>query len=250
MSSTSLVNMLKQKVKDFLHESFMSIDFKNAVKKLKETEDYYQSTTGEHFDVPFKFIGKRHFATIGPSQVIKEIRNLYELVKSENPKTILEIGTDKGGTLYLWCKAASEDATIVSIDLSSRRRYSPQRRKLYAKFKKSASQKLHFLPFSSHDQTTVDKAMSLFDEKKIDYLFIDGDHTYEGVKSDYYMFNHMVKKGGLIAFHDIKTVRQDCGVRELWEEVTKEMNKADFWEYAENDYGPLGAGIGVIRKTW
>lgn len=239
---------LKQKLKDLIHEIFMESDFKHAIKKLKSVEEEFQVKYGSKFNVPFKFIGRRHFATIGPSQVIKEITKLYELVKSENPKTILEIGTDKGGTLYLWCQAAAEDATIVSIDLSSRRRYSPQRRELYAKFIKSSSQKIHFLPFSSHDQSTVEKATSLFNEKKIDYLFIDGDHTYEGVKSDYYMFNHMVKRGGLIAFHDIKTVRQDCGVRELWEEVTKDMNREDYWEYAENDYGPLGAGIGIIRK--
>ena len=250
MAFKSFINMLKQKVKDFLHESFISIDFKHAVKKLKETEDAFQEKYGSKFNVPFQFQGRRHFSTIGPSQVMKEITKLYELIKSENPKTVLEIGTDKGGTLYLWCQAAAEDATILSIDLSSRSRYSPQRRELYAKFIKSTSQKLHFLPFSSHDPSTVDKATALFGGKQIDYLFIDGDHTYEGVKSDYYMFNDMVKKGGLIAFHDIKTVREDCGVRELWEEVTKEMNKADYWEYAENDYGPLGAGIGVIRKTW
>lgn len=239
---------IKQKVKDLIHEVFMAADFKHAVKKLKETEEEFQKKFGSKFNVPFQFKGRRHFSTIGPSQVMKEITKLYELVKSENPKTVLEIGTDKGGTLYLWCQAAADDAIIGSIDLSSRRRYSPQRRELYAKFIKTAQQKLHFLPFSSHEQSTVEKAKALFGGKQIDYLFIDGDHTYEGVKSDYIMFSPLVKSGGLIAFHDIKTVRPDCGVREVWEEVTKDMDKANFWEYAENDYGPLGAGIGVIRK--
>jgi predicted O-methyltransferase YrrM len=248
MASTSLINGLKQKVKDFIHETFMSVDFNHAVRKLKQTEDEFQKKYGSKFNVPFQFQGKRHFSTIAPSQVMKEIIKLYELVKSENPKTVLEIGTDKGGTLYLWCQAAAEDATIVSIDLSSRRRYSPKRRELYAKFIKSAKQHLHFLPFSSHEKTTVDKASAILGGKKIDYLFIDGDHTYEGVKSDYIMFSPLVKEGGLIAFHDIKTVRPDCGVREVWEEVTKDMEKGNYWEYAENDYGPLGAGIGVIRK--
>jgi len=249
MSSPSLFIQFKQKIKDLLHKIFMGSDFTHAVQKLKETEKYYNEKNGSHFQVPFNFTGKRHFSTIAPSQVMKEITSLFELVKSENPKTILEIGTDKGGTLYLWCQAAADDATIVSIDLSSRRRYSPKRRELYAKFVKSARQKLHFLPFSSHEQSTVEKASALFGGKKIDYLFIDGDHTYEGVKQDYIMFSPLVKEGGIIAFHDIKTVREDCGVREIWEEVTKDMAKENYWEYAENDYGPLGAGIGVIRKS-
>ncbi|MBM3400839.1 MAG: class I SAM-dependent methyltransferase [Bacteroidetes bacterium] len=247
--ATSLFIQVKQKIKDFIHESLMSEDFDHAVKKLKETEAEHNKKYGTQFHVPFQFVGRRHFSTIGPSQVMKEITKLFELIKSENPKVVLEIGTDKGGTLYLWCQAAAEDATIVSIDLSSRRRYSPRRRDLYAKFVKSVHQKLHFLPFSSHEQSTVDKACALFGNKKIDYLFIDGDHTYEGVKQDYIMFSPLVKTGGLIAFHDIKTVRPDCGVREVWEEVTKDMVKENYWEYAENDYGPLGAGIGVIRKV-
>jgi predicted O-methyltransferase YrrM len=246
--STSLFVQFKQKIKNLIHHSLMSVDFEHAVKKLKETEAEHIEKYGSKFNVPFQFKGNRHFSTIAPSQVMKEITNLFELVKSENPKTVLEIGTDKGGTLYLWCQAAAVDATIVSIDLSSRRRYSPKRRELYAKFVKSASQKLHFLPFSSHELSTVEKASSLFGDKKIDYLFIDGDHTYDGVKQDYEMFSPLVKEGGLIAFHDIKTVRPDCGVKEVWEEVTEDMDKANYWEYAENDYGPLGAGIGVIRK--
>lgn len=248
MSSPSLYIRFKQAVKDFIHESFMSIDYNHAVKKLRQTEAYYLKKSGSLFEVPFNFVGRRHFGTISPSQVLKEITKLFELVKSETPQTILEIGTDKGGTLYLWCQAAAENATIVSVDLSSRRRYSPQRRNLYAKFIGDSNKKLHFLPFSSHDTSTVDKVKEKFGGREIDYLFIDGDHTYEGVKSDYYMYSPLVKKGGLIAFHDIKTIREDCGVREIWEEVTQGMPKDDFWEYAENDFGPLGAGIGVIRK--
>lgn len=248
MANTNFIIQCKQIVKDLIHETFIPIDYAIAVKKLKQTEEDHTKKYGSKFNVPFQFKGKRHFSTIAPSQVMKEITKLFELVKGENPKTVLEIGTDKGGTLYLWCQAAADDAIIVSIDLSSRRRYSPQRRNLYAKFVKSAKQKLNFLPFSSHDQSTVEKASALFGGKQIDYLFIDGDHTYEGVKQDYIMFSPLVKQGGLIAFHDIKTVREDCGVREIWEEVTKDMDNANYWEYAENDYGPLGAGIGVIRK--
>jgi len=36
----------------------------------------------------------------------------------------------------------------------------------------------------------------------IELLFIDGDHTYDGVKRDYNLYYPMVKVGGLIAFHD------------------------------------------------
>lgn len=41
-------------------------------------------------------------------------------------------------------------------------------------------------------------------DKTIDILFIDGDHIYESVKSEYESFSPFVKKGGLILLHDTK----------------------------------------------
>ncbi|MEO0196406.1 MAG: class I SAM-dependent methyltransferase [candidate division WOR-3 bacterium] len=38
---------------------------------------------------------------------------------------------------------------------------------------------------------------------KLDFLFIEGNHSYEGVKMDFEMYFPLVRKGGIIAFHDI-----------------------------------------------
>ena len=38
--------------------------------------------------------------------------------------------------------------------------------------------------------------------KPIDFLFIDGEHTYDAVKKDYESWYPHVKDGGAIAFHD------------------------------------------------
>lgn len=35
-----------------------------------------------------------------------------------------------------------------------------------------------------------------------DVLFIDADHTYDGVRSDYLMYRHLVRRGGVVTFHD------------------------------------------------
>ncbi len=37
---------------------------------------------------------------------------------------------------------------------------------------------------------------------KIDFLFIDGDHNYEGVKKDWELYSPLLKSGSVIAFHD------------------------------------------------
>lgn len=35
-----------------------------------------------------------------------------------------------------------------------------------------------------------------------DFIFIDGDHSYEGIKNDWEQYSHKVVKGGIIALHD------------------------------------------------
>jgi len=54
-------------------------------------------------------------------------------------------------------------------------------------------------------------------DKKIDILFIDGDHSYNGVKADYQRYEPFVKDGGLILMHDITYWR--FGVKKLWKEI-------------------------------
>jgi hypothetical protein len=47
----------------------------------------------------------------------------------------------------------------------------------------------------------------LFESKSVDFLFIDGDHTYNGVKQDFELYYDKVRKGGLIYFHDSRMYR-------------------------------------------
>lgn len=37
---------------------------------------------------------------------------------------------------------------------------------------------------------------------KIDVLFIDGDHSYEGVKKDFDLYSNIISENGIIVFHD------------------------------------------------
>jgi len=47
--------------------------------------------------------------------------------------------------------------------------------------------------------------------QKIDFLFIDGDHSVEACEKDFLLFSPAVIPGGFIAFHDYDASRQDLG---------------------------------------
>ena len=51
----------------------------------------------------------------------------------------------------------------------------------------------------------------------IDVLFIDGDHTYEGVRDDWNNFSPFVKKGGVVYFHDCDATSP--GIVKLFSEI-------------------------------
>jgi predicted O-methyltransferase YrrM len=227
---------------------FDSLYFSQAVNDLRMLEEELHEKEGDGFNVPFKFRGNGFYRVISPSQVEVEIRSLYDLVKQIQPRYVCEIGTDKGGTFYLWCQTAADNALLISLDLPSRGNYCPERLQLYSLFRKSKSQRIKFQPCNSHLQQSVDSVLEKLSGNQLDFLFIDGDHTYEGVKKDYEMYSPLVRKGGIIAFHDIRTVREDCGVMQFWSEICEEIEETKRCEFAVQNYGPLGAGIGVVFK--
>ena len=187
-----------------------------------------------------------HYADgfFAPIQVEDEIVKLVDDVRKLEPKRVVEIGTSMGGTLYLWTRLAQADATIISADLPGGKfggGYSPLRTPLYQSFAR-AQQKLHLLRVDSHEKATLEQVKQLLGGEPIDFLFIDGDHTYEGVKQDWEMYSPLVRPGGLVAFHDIAMNYDDTQVKRFWDELTPKVRHR---EYA---YHPRGFyGIGVVE---
>lgn len=52
----------------------------------------------------------------------------------------------------------------------------------------------------------------------VDFIFIDGDHSYEACKADILAWAPFVKRGGVIAFHDFGS-RADGVTRAIFEEI-------------------------------
>lgn len=52
--------------------------------------------------------------------------------------------------------------------------------------------------------TSIDAYYNFFvlQDIKIDFLFIDGDHSYEGVKTDFELYSKLLVDNGLIVLHD------------------------------------------------
>jgi predicted O-methyltransferase YrrM len=184
-------------------------------------------------------------AFLQPVQIPEEMVSLLEDVKRLNPKRILEIGTCKGGSLYLWTRIAQSDATIVSVDLPGGKfggGYSRLRTPIYKRFARRG-QRLHLLRTNSHLTDTLENVKRLFGGSEIDFLFIDGDHTYEGVKRDWEMYSTLVRKGGLIAFHDVAGNYGETQAKRCWDAIKGDFTHREYLAHPEGLYG-----IGVLFK--
>lgn len=187
--------------------------------------------------------------TIKPAQVKEEVTELLRILKSLNPKACLEIGTAGGGTLFLFAQVARPDALLVSIDLPGGPfggGYPAWKIPLYKSFTRYATQRIYLLRSDSHDPSTLRKVREILGDTPLDFLFIDGDHTYEGVKKDFEMYSPLVRKGGIIAFHDIVPGPPENvgGVPRFWQEIKYRYKHIEIIHYWNQD----GFGIGVLFK--
>ena len=95
------------------------------------------------------------------------------------------------------------------------------------------------------DLTFIEDAnKNILNDKKVDFLFIDGDHTYQGVKKDFEIYCSLVKKDGIIGFHDIVSgPEEDVGeVPKFWKEIKKRSKYQEIIKKREQG----GYGIGII----
>jgi predicted O-methyltransferase YrrM len=174
-----------------------------------------------------------------------EFIELLKIFKELNPKYILEIGTANGGSLFCFCKLAQDDATIISIDLPEGPLgggYPEWRIPIYQAFAKE-NQNLFLLKKDSHKDETLLEVKKILEGNQLDFLFIDGDHSYEGVKKDFELYSTLVRKGGLIVFHDIVNndpTRVDIEVPKFWSEI---KNKYKFKEIIKDK---INFGIGIL----
>ncbi|MGD0801990.1 MAG: class I SAM-dependent methyltransferase [Terracidiphilus sp.] len=181
---------------------------------------------------------------IRPQQCTTEFLELVNLVKAQQCKYILEIGTYKGGTLFVFSQSAAADATVISIDLSMTfigNLYRACQAPLFRRFIRKG-QSLFLMRKDSHQPETLANIKKVLQGRNLDFLFIDGDHRYEGVRMDFGMYSPLVRKGGLIAFHDIAQSEGPEEVYKFWDEIKQSYIHKEFVHHP----GQKAMGIGVL----
>jgi predicted O-methyltransferase YrrM len=182
-------------------------------------------------------------------QVASEITAFLEWARESSPRVIGEIGSARGGNLFLFSLILPPGGRLVSVEFIDDHLLRATYRGLVGPGKR-----LRCIAGDSHDSATLNRVRRALGRGRFDLLFIDGDHSYEGVKADFEMYAPLVRPGGVVAFHDIvadvfqrygrPTPSDTGGVPIFWKELkARHPDHREFIENPEQD----GFGVGAIR---
>jgi len=150
-----------------------------------------------------------------PQQRFSELNPFLEfIIKETDCNNALEIGGANGGLTYILSRLFDK---VVTIDIIHNVWYEENN--------------IIRLTANSHNLSSqyLEKVVEF---SPYDLIFIDGDHSYEGVKQDFLLFKPLLKKSGVIALHDIKngTVQNqnNCFV---WKFIQEKEHFQDFDSY-------------------
>lgn len=161
---------------------------------------------------------------------------------------VLEIGVDMGGTLYQWMKHNhSLHPVICAVDAVDWPGCSGlgtggkvQEWQAWAEHYNVA---LYPILGDSHEPNIVDEVRS---HAPYDWIFVDGDHSYEGVKQDFENYAPMLSYRGVMVFHDIVPHTRHKGIEvwRFWEEL-KARYPLRYVEFVANPK-QWQCGLGVL----
>lgn len=117
----------------------------------------------------------------------------------EQESIIVEVGSYLGASTYYLAKGISKKGgRVYAVDTWSNLAMSEGAKDTYQEFMENTNELKDFIvPLRG---LSIDISQEF--NKKIDLLFIDGDHSYEGVMTDLESWLPKLKNGGIIIFHD------------------------------------------------
>lgn len=131
----------------------------------------------------------------------KQAYALYNVAKKLTDKsTIVEIGSYLGrSTCFISEAIKKKKINFYTIDTFENQGMDEGLRDTYQDFYKNIFPYRKYINIIKGFSYDVVKS---FQNRRIDMLWIDGDHSYKGCKKDIEDWYHLISKDGLILFHD------------------------------------------------
>lgn len=159
---------------------------------------------------------------------------------AEPAELSLDIGVASGGqTVFLRDYYAC--ATTITVDLGAH----PDAHH-WKRIKQSMNSR-HLLEIIDDSHSARVREQLLPYKGKIDFAFVDGDHSYRGLRKDVFLVRELLRPGALMALHDILEVA-DC------KRVHEEMLRSEIFDHVKDFTSKFGISLWRLKQpvesTW
>lgn len=134
------------------------------------------------------------------SMPIRQAAYLFGLIRQTKARKVIEIGRYKGGSTLVIAAAMGGEGEFWSIDIGDKEARLHDS-KLCRPFDQQIADACTRLGLQVNLLVGDSRKIEV-DTGEIDLVFIDGDHSYEGVKNDFERFGKRVRIGGAVLFDD------------------------------------------------
>jgi predicted O-methyltransferase YrrM len=136
---------------------------------------------------------------------LDEAAYLYRLVHSLGPATIVEIGRFRGGGTFVLAAAMAEGSRVISYDVHLK----VGGRDVGARLDSELRAALARYGLADRVELVVgDSGSAPAPAEPCDLVFVDGDHSYEGVRADVERWGSLLRPGGHLLLHDAVAGRE------------------------------------------
>jgi cephalosporin hydroxylase len=173
-----------------------------------------------------------------------------QILKDENVLSYCEIGSMYGSSLWRVANSLPVGSRVVSVDYPVDTPRAEVHLRKCVKELVALGYDAHLIIGDSRDPETISRIAAF---GPFDCLFIDGDHTIEGVTADWKNYGSLAR---IVAFHDIgwndtwRSAKPErpfkrMGVPELWDSVKNSYRHIEFKFHPPGNY----YGIGVLWRN-
>jgi len=175
----------------------------------------------------------------------------YAFIRQQKPKNLLCVGSRHGFIPAIMAQACKDNG-FGRVDFVDAGFGDEQPKKNWSGvgFWKKTDPQAYFAKMnlqnhiSTHVMTTQEYAKQN-PKKRYQYIYIDGDHSYEGVKLDYKLFWSKLDADCLMAFHDVMAQGLlDEGVFGVWKFYKEIATKKSITIPLPKD-----SGLGILQKV-
>ena len=176
----------------------------------------------------------------------------YSFIRNIRPKKVLVVGSQRGYVPVICAKACKDEdhgghVDFVDAGYDMNISYESSRAwggtGVWREIDESYWKPLEVQKYITMYCMTIENFVDKYPDRKYEYIYIDADHNYDAVKSEFNLLWPKLKEDGFISFHDVVVRRRAqagrCGVKKFWDEI-----KGDYHSFTFEQSN----GLGIIQK--